>query len=97
MLSAATALKSDREIVPPTERTRVVENLSGYGNKTCAYSCRCVTMLTYYLYFIVNGTLHELREVLKDNRTLHRKQKIFKLRMACIASLTAYCHVVWQM
>ena len=46
MLSAATALKSDREIVPPTERTRVVENLSGYGNETCAYSCRFVAMLT---------------------------------------------------
>lgn len=46
MLSAATALKSDRETVPPTEGTRVVENLSGYGNEACAYSCRFVTVPT---------------------------------------------------
>jgi hypothetical protein len=74
-----------------------MENLSGYGNETCANSCRFVTMLTEYLRSIVNGALHEQREVLKDHRALRGKQKRVKLRMACIAPLTAYCHVVWQM
>lgn len=95
MSSAATALKSDRETLPSAERTRVVANLSGYGNETCAYSCRFVTRLTYYLHSIVNGTLHELREVL-DHKTLHGKQQGVKLRMACIAPLTEDCHVFWQ-
>lgn len=82
MSSAATAVKSDRETVPQADRTGVVEDLSGYGNETCASTCGFVTVLSYYLQSILNGTVHELRVVLNDHRALCGKQQKVKLRIA---------------
>jgi hypothetical protein len=46
MSSAAATLKSDRETIPTTAKTEVMEDLCGYGNETFAYTCRFVLCYT---------------------------------------------------
>jgi hypothetical protein len=51
MSSAAATLKFDRETVPATAKTEVVEDLCGYGNETFASTCRFVGVLHLIPFF----------------------------------------------